>query len=120
MPILSLNGTNIYPSDVSRTSSKIGVTSVTANGGRTFIHRTTIVGVPIFKDEIDLTFNGVTAAIRAQLEALANVATTMTFVDDTGASYTVQCEDGAYQQNISVIAIDGTLRYDVSLKLFES
>ena len=117
---VSLDSVLIYPSDIARSSSKIGKTQVSANGGRTFMQRVTISAVPIFKDEITLTFKGVTAAVRAQIEALSNVATTMTFVDDTGVGYSVQCEDGAYQQNISVIARDGTLRYDCTLKLFEA
>jgi hypothetical protein len=120
MPTVTLNGTTIYPSDVALKDSKIGKTQVTANGGRTFIHRTTGGGTPIFKRQWDLSFDVITETRRAALRTLAHVTTTMAFVDDTGATSTVQTEENAYSQSIAFIALDGSLYYNVSLSLYEA
>jgi len=116
---VTLNGTTIYPSDVAMQESKIGKTQINANGGRTFIHRTS-GGSPIYKRQWDLSFDTITEARRAALRTLSRVTTTMTFVDDTGASSTVQTEDGAYSQSVAFIALDGSLYYNVSLTLYEA
>lgn len=117
---ITLNGTTIYPSDAPKKKSKIGKTQVSANGGRTLIHRTTSGGVPIFKSSWDLSFQMITEARRAVIEGLANVTTTMAYVDQHGTSYTVQTEEGAYSDSIALIALDGSLYYNVSLTLMEA
>jgi hypothetical protein len=118
MPI-TLNGTAIYPSDAPKKKTKIGKTQINANGGRLFIQRTTGGGTPIFKSSWDLKWDDVPEATRAAIETLANVTTSMTYVDQHGTSYTVQTEEDAYTDSVSTISSDGTLYYNVTLTIFE-
>ena len=119
---MSLNGVAIFPSDASKKKSKVGKSQVTANGGRTFIHRVNVSAVPIYKSAWDLQWDGVTETIRAQIEALANVATTMAYVDQHGTTYTVQTEEDAYSDSVTTIsgATGLALYYRVSLAIVEA
>jgi hypothetical protein len=118
---MSLNGVLIYPSDAPKKKSKIGKLQTTANGGRTFIQRTTALGAPIHKSEWPLTWNDVPEATRAAIEALYNVTGNMTYVDQHGTNYTVICEENGYEDSVSTIAPDNvTLYYNVSLTILEA
>lgn len=116
---ISLGGVTIYPSDAPKKKSKIGKVQVNANGGRTFIQRVTALGAAIFKSQWELEWNDVGETVRAQVETLANVTTSMTYVDQHGTSYTVQTEEEAYEDRVSYISGDGTLYYNVSLTICE-
>lgn len=118
MPI-TLNGIAIYPDEAPKTKRKIGAMQETANGGRTWLQRTTAGGAAIHKSEWKLKWNHATEVIRAQVEALYNVATTMTYVDQHGTNYTVVCGDDPYEDGISIIYDNTTNYYSVSLTIFE-
>lgn len=119
MPAPILNGVTIYPTDAPKAKTKVGRMQETANGGKNFIHRITAVGTPIYKSTFVLDFKNITEARRAALEALYNVATNVTYVDQHGTSYTVVCPDDGYSDSIALIQPDGTLYYNVSLSLIE-
>lgn len=120
MSTITLNGTNLFPTDAPKKKSKVGKTQVNANGGRVFLHRTTTGGTPIFKSQWELTWADATEAQRTAIEAFAHVVTTMVFVDQHGTSYTVQTEEDAYDDSVSIIAGDGSLYYRVTLTLKEA
>lgn len=119
--IVTLNGTQIFPTNIQHTMVKIGKVQIAANGARTFLHRATSGGAPIFKNEWSLTFDGLTEARRAALKTLALLTTTMTFVNELGVSYTVQIEEDAYSAGIARVsgATGLTLYYSVTLHLWE-
>jgi hypothetical protein len=118
---MTLNGVTIHPSDAPKKKSKVGKLQTTANGGRTFIQRTTALGAAIHKSEWALTWQNVTETIRAQIEAIYTVAATMTYVDQHGTSYTVICEENGYNDSVAIIAPDNvTLYYNVSLAIVEA
>jgi hypothetical protein len=119
MPLITLNSVAIYPSDAPKTKNKVGALQTTANGGRTWIQRVTGGGAAIYKSEWNLTWEGVSETIRAQVEALHDITVSMPYVDQHGTSYTVICADGSYDDSVSAISPDGTLHYDVSLKILE-
>lgn len=120
MPINTLNGFALYPSDEQRTIRKIGKVQVSANGARTFLHRT-VGGSPVFKSEFSLTFNGVTEAVRATLQTLALNPADLAFYDQHGGLFTVHFEEDAYKDGVAHIsgATGLTLYYGVQLTLFE-
>lgn len=117
--MITLNGTAIFPSDAPKTKNKIGVLQTNANGGRTFIQRTTGGGAAIHKSEWQLSWEGVSETIRAQIETLYNVAATMVYVDQHATTYTVICADEGYDDSVIAISPDGTLYYDVQLRILE-
>jgi hypothetical protein len=118
----TLNGTDIHPSDVKVKIQKIGKTQIAAAGGRTFLHRTTGGGAPIYKRGWDLTFNNVTDAVRSTLQDLAIIATTMPFVDVHGVSYTVQTEEDCYNESVAIISGGTalTLYFNITLTLWQA
>jgi len=118
---MSLNGTLIYPSDAPKKKNKIGKLQTSANGGRTFLQRTTALGVAIHKSEWTLKWDDADETTRAQIEGFYNVAANMTYVDQHGTSYTVICEENGYDDSVSTIAPDNvTLYYNVSLTILEA
>lgn len=120
MPTNTLNGFALYPSDEQRTIRKIGKALVSANGSRTFLHRT-VGGSPVFKSEFSLTFNSVTETIRATLQTLAVNPADLAFYDQHGVLFTVHFEEDSYTDSIANISgtTGLTLRYNVSFTLFE-
>lgn len=116
----SLNGVLIYPDDIALDTSKIGVTLIAANGARRFVHRVTGV-TPIYKRVWTLQWEKASLAIRTIVITAHAIATTFAFVDQYGASWTVQTESDAYADSVSLIAVDGTtLYYSITLKIFQT
>lgn len=119
MSAIIANGVTLYASDVPVQITKIGVLLTAASGKRHWVQRMS-GATPLVKRSWSLPFNGITAARRAQVEAVANLNATFTFVDEMGVSRTCQCEESPYAHSISVIAADGTYRYDCTLDIFEA
>lgn len=115
---MTLNGVAIWPSDAPRTLTKIGKLLETANGGRTFLHRT-VSGTPIYKSQWDLSWDGVSETIRQQLETISRVAASVVYVDQHGGNYAVLITE--YKDAIQHVAgVTGqTLYYSVQMTLLE-
>lgn len=118
MSIITLNGTQIFPTDAPKKRSKIGRLQTNANGGNTFVQRT-VAGSPVTKSVWDLSFDNITEARRATVESLYAVAAAMAYVDQKGTTYSVICAEDGYNESVSLILPDGTYRYTVSLTLLE-
>lgn len=112
MPV-TLNGTTFYPSDVPKTLTKVGKSLVSVNGTRTWIHRG-------HKRSWELSWNTVSNTVRGQVQTIALLTSTFTFVDQLSVSYTVQCEADCYQESVAFISRDGTLYYDLTLTIYEA
>lgn len=107
------------PSKIDLTIQKIGKTMVSANGGRTFVARTS-GGVPIRKRTWTLSWEHGSTVDRNAVRALLAVATTFTYADEEGTSYTVHVEeDDAYTHAPSFTKADNSLLYDLSITLKE-
>lgn len=114
----SLNAVTVYPSDIQLETSKIGVPLVAASGARRFVHRLS-GATPIYKRQWSLTWNSVPAAVRTVVVGIYALTTTFAFVDQFGVSWTVQTEDDGYSDNVSLIAQNGDLYYDIDLTIFQ-
>lgn len=109
----TLNGTTFYPSDIQRRTKRTGTLTVAANGARTWTQRGT-------KQEFVVSWRLVDNTIRAAIQTIANLTTTWTFVDENGASYTVQCEGEPIDAAVGLIDGAGDPLYDVTLTFFEA
>jgi len=119
MPGISLNGTTfLTASDVPMDVEQIGVLLKMASGTRRWVTRTS-GGTPIRKRTWVLPFKNITEASRAAVQVIANLNTTFTFINQRSESFTCQCESDSYSESIVVINVDGSFRYDCSLKLYE-
>jgi len=114
----SLNGTLVYPSNIQLETSKIGVSLVAASGARRFVHRLS-GATPIYKRQWALTWNSVPASVRTIVVGVYAVTVPFVFIDQFSVSWSVQCEDQGYTDSVSVIAGDGTLYFDIDLRLFQ-
>lgn len=112
-----LNGIEFFPSDAPKALIKVGAVQVAANGARTWIQRLDGSNNPIHKRTWSLAWKGVGSSVRTAVEGIALLGTTFPYIDQHGASYTVQCEDAAYSDSVSDIGPDGTLYYDLTLEI---
>jgi hypothetical protein len=104
-------GTPWKISSIQETTRKIGTVNVAADGTRTFVQRGT-------KREWALRWDKVPENTRAAVAALAVLASTFTFTDEHGTSYTVQTEEDSYNSataftsgaNVEYYNLDLTLR----------
>jgi hypothetical protein len=112
-------GNPLPPSKNPMTIAKIGKTMVNANGGRVFVARV-VAGVPIRKRTWVLSWEKATSVERNAVRALVALATTFTYADEEGTSYTVQVEeDDPYNHAASFTKADNSLLYDLSITLRE-
>lgn len=114
-----LNSVTFYPSDVALERSKIGVTLTAANGTRRFVHRLS-GATRIYKNVWEISWQTVSTSVRTAVLAVYAVTSTFVFTDQFGASWAVQCEDGGYTETVSLIAGNGDLYYDITLKVFQT
>lgn len=121
MANISLNGTTYSgtplslgapwkPSKITRRIIKIGTTNIAANGTRTLVLRGN-------KSEWDLEWEKVDAITRNAIRTLHALSTTFTFVDEDGASWTVQTEEGDQEDTTAFTSPSNTQYYDTSITL---
>ena len=116
MPAVTLNG-NAFNGTVSDADSvrrapqkatpkprKVGKTLEAASGARTFMYRGG-------KTDWELAWEKVPEVTRAAVRAVFDLTTTFPYIDPSGASWTVQCEETDYQEELDVTLPDGTTRY---------
>ena len=115
-----LNSVEFFPTDVPKETTKIGKALVMDNGDRHWVQRVDVSSNPIHKRKWDLTWQDVAEATRAAIEAVALLATTFTYVDQHGTSYTVQCEETAYKDKVSYISPGNVLYYNVDLTIYQA
>jgi hypothetical protein len=116
MASISLNATTFYPADIEEAPEAIGTPIKAANGARRFAKRAD-------KRVWTLSWNRVTAAVRAQIRAVHALTSTFTYIDEAGTSFTVLCLPGAYRSSIGLIGMPGgvlTLYYNVTLTIHEA
>jgi hypothetical protein len=114
MASVTLNGGTFCPSDIRKTKRKAGAELPAADGTLNIMLR----GAP--KHDWELIWDDITTATRASVEAIADLATSFTFVDQHGVSRTVACPiDQPYDDGIGIIAAGSptTLYYNVTLRL---
>ena len=105
--------TNPFPPDadgVERSQAPVGVTLVADSGKRNFITRS------VRKPQWKLKWTNAHAATRNAVKAAAELNTTFTFKDQTGTSFTVQCEaDDTYTESTSFTVHANASLYNLSL-----
>lgn len=106
----TMNGTAFYPSDIRHKRVKKGRELEAKDG-------TPHVFIRGAKHEWELTFDGVTNAVRNAIEAVSALTTTFSITDERGASYTALCPLDSYEDGIAIIAAGVTLYYSVTLRL---
>lgn len=94
------------------TQEKIGATLVSANGTRTRVERNAV------KRTWKISWERTNTATKDTLKTIAALMTTFSFSDDTGASYTVQVEDG-YEPEWMATDVAGNNYWNCSLTLVE-
>ena len=117
MATISLNGTTFGPSTIAVEIEKIGTEQVGADGTRNWMQRLDGSSQPIHKRTWTLTWEKVLAALRTSIRSVFLLATTFTYIDEDGTSYTVQCEKQDYKDTIAFISASGTLYYNVTLTI---
>jgi hypothetical protein len=115
-----LNGTEFFPSDAPKETTKVGKALIMDNGDRHWVQRVDGSSNPIHKRKWELNWQDVGNSVRAAVEAIALLATTFTYTDQHGTSYTVQCEEGAYKDKISYIGTGNVLYYNVDLTIYQA
>lgn len=116
---ITLNGTTFHPSPFSTDVTKIGVTLVAASGKRRFVQRLS-GATPIVKRSWSFPFDNVSESVRAAVAGIYALTTTFTLVDEHGTSYTVQCEEGGYSEQINTIVSNTELTYNLTLKVVQA
>lgn len=116
---ITLNGTTFHPSPFQVDVTKIGVSLVAASGKRRFVHRLS-GATPIYKRVWNLPFENVSETVRAAVAAIYALTTTFTLIDEHGTSYTVQCEDGGYTEQVNTVVSNTELTYDLTLKVYQT
>lgn len=117
--MVTLNGVALSLVDIAKKKRKSGVTLLADDGTRHYVQRVTSGGAAIIKHEWELSTEGVSNTMRAAIEAIANLSSTMVFVDENGANYTVQCESESYQHSVAFIDGAGIAYYTVRLTIYE-
>lgn len=117
---IQLNGATFYPSSIEEDDTKVGRLIQSANGKRTFMHRTSDGTTPIFQRTWSIKWETVSSTIADAVRVVAHLTTTFTYISERGSSFTVQCEDGALRISTGVIDSDGVPRYDVELTIHEA
>ena len=106
-------GTLYRPVKIAETINKIGTVIEAESGARTLVQR----GV---KREWAISWEQVPEATRAALATLAGLATTFTFVDEHGTSYTVQTEPGDHKCETDHTDRANVYWYNIELTLHEA
>lgn len=116
MAPVTLNGTQVYPSNIEQTTDRIGTAIEAANGARRFAHRA-------YKRTWTITWEAIPEADRATVRTIAALTSTFTFQDETGTSFTAFVDAGAFRSSVSRIATEAgaqVLYYDVALQIREA
>ena len=108
------------PTGLTRKETKIGAALVAASGKRTWVQRVDGASAPIRKREWEVTWDKGNLTTRNALRTLHALATTWTFVDQDGSSYTVQTEEGDYQEDYVTTDKAGNLYYSLKLTVREA
>jgi len=102
------------PNGIDLEFAKVGTTLIAADGTRRFVARGTT------KRTWKITWERAAEATRSALRTLAALTTTWTFVDQLGASYTVQTEQDDYTEDYAATDLAGNLYYDITLTVREA
>jgi hypothetical protein len=108
------------PTGLTRKEEKIGRVLVAANGARTWVQRVDGSSNPIRKRTWEIAWDKANETTRAALRTLNALATTWTFVDQLGTSYTVQTEAEDYEEEYAMTDSANNLYYRCKLTVREA
>lgn len=124
---VSLNGTPIAnlanpkkPNSIDVKLEKIGKVQVMASGSRVWIQRLDGSSNPIYKRTWEVSWELANEVTRLFLNNLNKLTTTWTFIDQLGASYTVQTEEGDLEENYVSTDPGGNVYYAMKLTIREA
>lgn len=101
------------PTGLTLKPEKIGDAIVAANGSRTLVYRAT-------KKTWEISWDTANETTRAALRTLHALTTTWMFVDQLGASYTVQTEADDYDEEYRMTDPAGNIYYQLKLTVREA
>jgi hypothetical protein len=113
VPAPIFNGTTLYPSSISRTTTRSGSLAIAANGARTWTNRGT-------KLQWVIEWNNVSSTVRSSVITIAGLTTDWTFVDERGISYTVHTEGDPMEITTARVIKGGDVMYDITLRIYEA
>jgi hypothetical protein len=113
MASVSLNSQTFYPADIELNIVRKGTAIEPADGSERFALRAV-------KRQWKLRWKTILDAEREDLEAIASLTTSFTYVDERGTSYTVIPDPQPLRSNVAIIAKGAVLYYAVELNIRET
>lgn len=112
--VITLNGTNFYPTNIERTKKRIATVRRMVDGTLKTYHRT-------YKSEWSITWDNLPEGSLAAIQTISELNTSFAFVDEFSTSFTVMAtpDDFSYSFDAGDISIGGTIYYSATLTLHQ-